>query len=68
MNIEALRKKYSVGKRIVCDEMNDIRAIDPGTEGTITYVDDAGQIHVLWDNHRTLALISGIDKFHLKEN
>ena len=30
---------------------------------TVSYVDDAGQIHVKWENGSSLALIPGVDKF-----
>ena len=39
--------------------------IESGSEGTVTYVDDAGNIHIVWDNHRTLALIHGVDKYQI---
>lgn len=35
----------------------------PGLMGKVSMVDDAGQIHVKWNNGSTLALICGIDKF-----
>ena len=34
-----------------------------GTEGTVDMVDDIGQIHMKWDNGRTLALVPGEDSF-----
>lgn len=37
--------------------------VPDGTEGNVEFVDDAGQIHMKWDNGRTLALIPGIDEF-----
>lgn len=37
--------------------------VPAGTEGNVEFVDDAGQIHMKWDNGRTLALIPGIDEF-----
>lgn len=62
-------RKLSVelhGKRIRCIEMkNDPDPIESGTEGTVSYVDDAGNIHIVWDNHRTLALIHGVDKYQI---
>ena len=44
--------------------MNDPFAPVPsGTRGTVDYVDDMGQIHMRWDNGRTLALVPGEDSF-----
>jgi len=54
-----------VGRRIVCVEMNDNDPVPSGTEGTVRLVDDIGQIHVNWDNGRTLALIPKLDKYRL---
>ena len=61
---ELIRKCYPTGTRVECDGMDDIRAVAPGTRGTITYVDDAGQIHVAWETGSSLVLVPGIDHFH----
>lgn len=61
--VEMMKKLYKKGERIVCDFMDDPQGVPSGTEGTITSVDDIGQIHVDWDNGSTLALTE-IDKFH----
>jgi hypothetical protein len=37
--------------------------IEPGTQGTVEFVDDMGQIHMRWDNGRTLALVPSEDNF-----
>lgn len=62
--VELIRNCYPTGTRVECDGMEDIRAVRPGTRGTIVNVDDAGQIHVAWDNGSALALVPGIDHFH----
>ena len=52
------------GKRIrLTQDMDDPYPIKSGEEGTIQFTDDIGQIHVNWDNGRTLAIIPGIDKY-----
>jgi|VirMetMinimDraft_7_1064189.scaffolds.fasta_scaffold21984_2 hypothetical protein len=56
------------GDRIRCIEMpDDPSPIESGAEGTVRHVDDADQIHVNWDDGRTLALIPGIDKYEIIE-
>lgn len=41
----------------------DYAPIPPGTKGTVTYVDDMGQIGVNWDTGSSLALVPGEDSF-----
>ena len=53
------------GKRVRCIQMNDKYPVPSGTEGTITYVDDIGTIHVTWDNGSTLGLVQGEDKYQI---
>ena len=55
---------YPAGTRIVLNAMNDPWApVDMGTRGTVDHVDDIGQIHMCWDNGRTLPLVPGEDSF-----
>ena len=62
--IEALRTSYPVGTRIQLLEMSDpYNPVPSGTLGTVTYVDDAGTIHMKWDNGRTLGLVPSKDCF-----
>ncbi len=62
--IERYRKEYPPGTRIELIHMDDPYAPVPsGTRGTVQLVDDAGQIHMKWDNGRTLALVPGEDSF-----
>lgn len=58
-----IKFQYPPGIRIELERMVDAYAVPPGTRGTVDHVDDAGQIHMWWDNGRTLAVISGIDSF-----
>lgn len=61
---EFYKKFYPKGTRIELIKMNDPYAPVPsGAKGTVRFVDDAGQIHMDWDNGRTLALIPDVDTF-----
>ena len=58
------KEMYPKGTRIELISMDDPFApIEPGTKGTVECVDDVGQIHMKWDNGRTLALVPGEDSF-----
>ena len=58
------REQYPPGTRIELLGMEDpFSPIAPGTRGTVDHVDDAGQLHMRWDNGRTLAVIPGEDSF-----
>ena len=62
--VEFTRKCYPPGKRIMLYGMNDpYSPVEPGTRGTVRYVDDAGQLGVAWDNGRSLSLIPGVDSY-----
>jgi len=62
-NFRELNMEYT-GKRIRLLQMrDDPYPISDGTEGTILHVDDAGTIHVEWDNGRLLGVIIGIDRY-----
>ena len=63
--VKAIRNRYPVGTRVRLIYMNDARAVDPGTEGTVDHVDDGGTVHVKWDNGRGLGLIVGEDSFEI---
>ena len=43
--------------------MNDPYPVPPGTVGEVEYIDDGGNIHMVWSNGRTLSLIEGVDDF-----
>ena len=64
--IDRLKRIYPHGTKICCDSMDDdLAPVESGTIGKVDFVDDAGQIHVDWQNGRTLALIPGVDSFHI---
>jgi hypothetical protein len=57
-----------VGKCVLLEYMDDpYNPIEPGTYGIVTRVDGIGQIHVKWDNGRTLALVPEKDRYQIVE-
>ena len=62
--VKFLKEQYPQGTRIRLNSMEDPYApIMPGTEGEVDFVDDAGQLHMKWDNGRTLPLVPGEGSF-----
>lgn len=61
------KEKYQhyLGKTVELIVMDDPQAPPVGTRGKVVLIDDAGQIHVKWDNGSSLALIPGIDSFKI---
>lgn len=58
------KEMYPKGTRIELIYMDDpFTPVESGTKGTVEFVDDAGQIHMKWDNGRTLALVPEADEF-----
>lgn len=58
------KETYPPGTRLELISMDDPYApVPPGTRGTVKYVDDIGQIGMVWDNGRTLSLVPGEDSF-----
>lgn len=64
-DVKTLRELYPAGTRIRLLKMDDIQAPPAGTEGTVTFVDDAGTIHMRWNTGSSLGLISGEDEFEV---
>ena len=63
-NAEKIKSQYRPGTRIRLIAMEDpYSPVQPGTLGSVRMVDDCGQIHMEWDNGRTLALVPGVDDF-----
>lgn len=61
---EEYRKKHPPGTRLILlGTTENIQPIPIGTKGTVHYVDDQAQIHMEWDNGRTLAILPEEDTF-----
>ena len=55
--IATVRKRYPEGTKVRLVHMEDAQAPPAGTQGTVQFVDDAGQIHVSWSNGSSLAVL-----------
>jgi hypothetical protein len=60
--IQNLREHYPAGARVELLEMRDEQAPPIGTMGTVRYVDDIGDIGVVWDNGSSLSVAYGADR------
>lgn len=59
-----IKAEYPPGTRILLSHMNDrLAPVPDGTRGTVTHVDDIGQIFMHWDNGRSLPLNADEDSF-----
>lgn len=65
MNVENIKEKYTEGTRIELNIMKGESQMPSGLKGTVTHVDDAGQVHIDWDNGSTLALNVVEDSFKI---
>ncbi len=62
--VEELRYLYPEGTRLECLSMSDpFHPIPSGTRVSVSHIDDAGTIHMQWDNGSSLGLILGEDAF-----
>lgn len=63
-NAERNRAAYPPGTRIMLLHMDDpYHPVPEGMRGTVEHIDDGGQIHMKWDNGRTLPFDSDEDSF-----
>lgn len=63
--LERIKEKYPIGTRVKLNYMEDDYLVPSGTCGTVDFIDSEGQLHMSWDNGRTLALIVGVDNFEV---
>ena len=67
MNVEKIREMYPEGTQIILQEMRGESQMPYGLKGTVKFVDDAGQIHMSWENGSSLALNIDEDTFEKVE-
>lgn len=59
-----IKEQYPPGTRVLLNQMNDPHhPVESGTRGTVVHVDDQANMHMKWDNGRTLALDPELDSF-----
>ena len=59
------QQSVKVGDRVEMIKMADNSPIEKGEQGEVILIDGIGQIHVDWDNGRTLAIIPEEDQFKI---
>jgi len=63
---EARRARYKPGSRVELERTLDPQSKpEPGARGTVTRVDDAGNLFCTWDNGLTGILVCGVDMVKL---
>ena len=67
MKLKEIREMYPEGTQIVLTEMAGESQMPYGLKGTVKFVDDAGQIHMSWENGSSLALNINEDTFEKVE-
>ena len=67
MKLKEIREMYPKGTQIVLTEMAGESQMPYGLKGTVKFVDDAGQIHMSWENGSSLALNIHEDTFEKVE-
>lgn len=59
-------RRLGQGTRVRYEGSRDPDGYSPrkcGLEGTVTTVDDAGTVHMKWDDGSTLGILPGIDRY-----
>jgi hypothetical protein len=60
--VQRLRAEYPPGTRVELIRMDDPYAtLKPGDQGTVSFVDDIGTIHIKWDCGSSLGAAYGVD-------
>ena len=63
---QVIKDTYTKGTKIHLVSMrDDFGSRLNGLTGVVDHVDDAGQIHMNWENGSCLALIPGVDIFEI---
>lgn len=66
--LETLRREYPAGTKVELISLDDpYKKIPSGSIGTVELVDDAGQLHTVWEGYGSLAMIYGVDEWRKVE-
>ena len=66
--VAMLRRRYPASTRVELVTMDDpYTRLRPGDCGEVEFVDDAGGVHIAWDNGEGLAAIWGKDSIRKVE-
>lgn len=60
-----IREDYPKGTKVILEHMEGENDMPSGLAGTVQFVDAIGQIHVKWENGRSLALNAEKDTFRV---
>lgn len=64
--LNEIKENYPLETKIkLLKETEDKQPILAGTIGIVDYIDSEGQLHMKWENGRTLALIPEVDQFEV---
>ena len=66
--MKVIRQTYTIGTKVLLIRMEDPQAPPIGTHGTVIGVDDAGTIHVHWDNGSSLGVAYSEDECRRIDN
>jgi len=60
--VQRIRAEFSPGTRVELIRMDDpYAALKPGDQGTVSFVDDIGTVHINWDCGSSLGAAYGAD-------
>lgn len=62
---KGIKARYPKGTKVRLGHMDGEKEMPPGIQGTVSFVDDIGQIHVNWENGRSLPLNTEVDSFQV---
>lgn len=64
--IEKIKKIYIPGQKLeLINLYSSFNVLLPATKGMIEFIDDLGNIHVIWEHKKNIQLVVGIDEFKI---